>query len=322
MVGCVIVHNNRIIGEGWHQKAGTPHAEVNAIESVKQKELLPESTLYVNLEPCSHQGRTPPCADFIIENRIRKVVIGSVDTNEKVGGKGVKRLLENGVEVVSPVLENACRELNKRFYTFHEQKRPYIILKWAESRDGFIFPEQEKALSGSPYWISNKYSRQRVHQWRAEEAAILVGKNTVMQDDPELTPRDFKGNPILRLVIDRRLEIPMDKNIFDDSCPTFIYNEIKQIQKGSLTYVRLNFDGNVVRQLLDHLHENEIQSLIIEGGTYTIDKFIQTGLWDEARVFTGQADFKKGMRAPIFEGVLKKEIHIQDNVLRIYKPGL
>lgn len=322
MVGCVIVHNDRIIGEGWHHKAGEAHAEVVAIQSVKEKKLLAEATLYVNLEPCSHFGKTPPCADLIVDKGIKKVVIGTVDSHEKVGGKGVARLRENGVDVAINMLEMECRNLNRRFFTYHEKKRPYVILKWAQSKDGFIFPDREKDLSGTPYWISNTYSRQRVHQWRAEEASILVGKNTILQDDPVLNIRDFTGHPIIRLVIDRELELPLEKKVFNNAAETYIYNRVKQKQIGQLNYVKLDFDNDVIRQLLQHLYKLEVQSLIVEGGTHTIDAFINEGIWDEARVFSGMAHFGKGISAPLLSGRLEQEIRIQEDLLHIYKPGL
>lgn len=319
MVGSVIVHKEVIIGEGWHQKAGGPHAEVNAIDSVVKKELLPEATLYVNLEPCSHHGRTPPCADLILRTGIKKVVIGAVDTNKSVGGRGIKRLRENGVDVVVSVKEKDCRELNKRFFTFHEKKRPFVILKWAQSKDGFIFPDAKEVRKGKPFWISNEYSRQRVHQWRAEEAAILVGKVTVQQDNPKLNIRDFVGNPIIRIAIDRKLELAPPLNLFDGSVETIIYNDLKNETKGNLKFVKLDFSGKLVTQMMNHLHEKEVQSLIVEGGTYTLNSFIQAGIWDEAKVFWGQQNFGNGLKAPILNADEMYEENIGNNVLRVFK---
>lgn len=302
MVGCVIVHNGLIIGEGWHQKAGSPHAEVNAINAVKRKELLADSILYVNLEPCSHHGRTPPCADLIVKTGIPKVVVGVVDSHEKVGGKGISRLREKGVEVITPVLEKECRTLNKRFFTFHEKKRPYVILKWAQSRDGFIFPDAKTVKKGAPFWISNAYSLQLVHQWRAEEEAILVGKNTALQDNPKLNIRHYKGNSILRIVIDRRLELPRNLNFFDNSEETVVYNEIKEEVHGLLKYVKLDFSDDVIGQVMRDLHKQEVQSLIVEGGAFTLSAFLRAGIWDEIRVFEGESFFKNGIKAPLAEG--------------------
>lgn len=320
MVGSVIVHNSSIIGEGWHQEAGYPHAEVKAIASVKNKELLSESTLYVNLEPCSHHGRTPPCTDLIIKTGIKKVVIGTIDSNEKVGGQGIKRLRKNGVEVVVSVLESDCRTLNNRFFTFHEQKRPYVILKWAQSKDGYMFPDKEKVEKGKPYWISNTYSLQRVHQWRSEEASILVGKHTVLQDDPKLNIRDFAGNPITRIAIDRNLELPHTLHFFDKSSETIIYNEIKEELNGRLHYVKLDFSDQIIPQILKHLHEMQVQSLIVEGGAFTLNKFITSGFWDEARIFRSEQYFNNGLKAPVIDAVQLKEEHIAQNVLSVFKP--
>lgn len=317
MVGCVIVHNGLIIGEGWHQKAGLPHAEVNAINAVKRKELLSEAILYVNLEPCSHHGRTPPCADLILKSGIPKVVVGAVDSNEKVGGRGISRLRKMGVEVITPIMERACRDLNKRFFTFHEKKRPYVILKWAQSRDGFIFPDKEAAKKGAPFWISNIYSLQRVHQWRAEEAAILVGKNTVLQDDPKLNIRHYSGNPILRIVIDRKLEVPQDYNFLDNSEKTIVFNEKKEESYGGLEFVNLDFTQDVIGQMMNHLHSLEIQSLIVEGGAYTLNAFLKADVWDEARVFEGESFFKSGIKAPLLEGKPKlSESLLQDKLMK------
>lgn len=321
MVGSVLVRNDLIIGEGWHQKAGGPHAEVNAINSVSNKKMISEATLYVNLEPCSHHGKTPPCADYILSNGIKKVVIGAIDSNDEVGGKGVKRLRDNGVEVVVSVLENECRDLNKRFYTYHEKNRPFVILKWAQSKDGFIFPDPNKVQKGSPFWISNKYALQRVHQYRAEEAAILVGKNTVLQDDPQLNVRDFVGNQILRLVIDKKLEISKAMRVFDDSSKTIVYNEAKDSEDGHVVYVKLDFDQEVVPQIMSHLHDRGVHSLIVEGGSITLNSFIGSGYWDEARVFIGGETFENGIKAPVLNGILESKEVIDDNLLNIYKPA-
>jgi diaminohydroxyphosphoribosylaminopyrimidine deaminase/5-amino-6-(5-phosphoribosylamino)uracil reductase len=319
MVGSVVVHNDLIIGEGWHQKAGEAHAEVNAIKSVKDKKLLSEATIYVNLEPCSHYGRTPPCADLILEHKIKRVVIGSVDTNEKVGGKGIKRLKQHGVEVVYPIMEKECRDLNKRFYTFHEKNRPYVILKWAQSKDGYIFPELHKVTPGNPFWISNKYAQQRVHQYRAEEASILVGKNTVLQDDPKLNLRHFEGNDIMRLTIDKNLEIPDHMNFIDNSVKTIIYNDMKDEEHGETKYVRLNFSKELIGQIMDHLYAMDIQSLIVEGGAYTLSSFIKSGIWDEARVFESNENIHEGVKGPeLKEKPISQEV-LCDNTLFQYK---
>lgn len=319
MVGSVIVYNDIIIGEGWHQKAGEAHAEVNAIAAVKEKELLPMATLYVNLEPCAHYGKTPPCADLIIKSKIKRVVIGSIDTHNKVGGKGIKRLKAHGVEVIYSVLEQECRELNKRFFTYHEKTRPFVILKWAQSKDGYIFPDLSKVASGSPFWISNTYSLQRVHQFRSEEAAILVGKNTVLQDNPKLNLRHFEGNRILRIAIDRNLEVPNHMNFFDNSVETIIYNEKTDMVKESIHYIKLDFKKEVIAQIMSHLYHLEIQSLIVEGGAYTLNAFIKSGHWDEAKVFEGGQIFKNGIESPSIGVAPFSKEEILDDIMYVYK---
>ena len=222
-----------------------------------------------------------------------------------------------GVEVITPVMEKACRDLNKRFFTFHERKRPFVILKWAQSRDGFIFPDKGTVKKGAPFWISNNYSLQRVHQWRAEEAAILVGKNTVLQDDPKLNIRHYTGNSILRIVIDRRLELPQNLNFFDNSEETIVYNEKKEESQGSLKFVKLDFSEDVIGQIMKHLHSLEIQSLIVEGGAYTLNSFLKADVWDEARVFEGEPFFQSGIKAPLIEGTPKRsESLLEDKIMK------
>ena len=303
LVGSVIVYNNEIIGEGWHQKAGEPHAEVNAIDSVKDKSLLSKATIYVSLEPCSHFGKTPPCCDLIIANNIPNVVIGTMDPFAKVAGTGIKKLLEAGKNVTIGILEDECNELNKRFFTFHTKKRPYIILKWAESQDGFIAPlEREKK---EPVWITNEFSRQLVHKWRSEEQAILVGTNTVLEDNPSLTVRDWTGNNPIRIVLDQNNRIPKESPIFDNQAKTI------SISKDSI-----NFSNTIVTEIADFLFKNEIQSVIIEGGCQTLQSFIDANIWDEARVFKGAISLKNGIKAPLITSVnTKKEQLLEDQLL-------
>ena len=246
-------------------------------------------------------------------------MIGTVDTNSQVGGKGIKRLREHGVEVVVSVMEEAGRELNKRFFTFHEKKRPYVILKWAQSADGYIFPDAASVQKGIPFWISNSYSLQRVHQWRSEEASILVGKHTVQLDNPKLNVRDFAGNSILRIAIDRKLELARSLNFFDGSNETIIYNEEKDETIDRLNFVRLDFSKDIVTQIMRHLHRMEVQSLIVEGGAYTLNTFIDSGFWDEARIFQGEQHFEKGLKAPVIKTKQLVEAHIGNNLLHIYK---
>ena len=297
LVGSVIVHDGKIIGEGWHKKAGEPHAEVNAVNSVKDKSLLKDATIYVSLEPCSHFGKTPPCCDLIIANKIPNVVIGTIDPFAKVAGNGVKKLIENGKKVTIGILEDECNELNKRFFTFHQKNRPYIILKWAETADGFIAPlkKEEKA----PVWITNPYSRQLVHKWRTEEQAILVGTNTVLDDNPKLDARDFKGNNPIRVVWDKSNKITEKFHVKNQIIPSFFVTEIKNLtEKENIYYKNTIFDALLAKKTLDILFKKNIQSVIVEGGSQTLQSFIDANLWDEARVFVSENNFNEGIIAP------------------------
>ena len=297
LVGSVIVYENKIIGEGWHKKSGEPHAEVNAVNSVKDKSLLKKATIYVSLEPCSHFGKTPPCCDLIIQNKIPNVVIGTVDPNIKVAGNGIKKLMEAGIHVTVGILEEECNELNKRFFTFHEKKRPYIILKWAESQDGFIAPKEK--LEKKPVWITNPYSRQLVHKWRTEEQAILVGTQTAIDDNPKLNARDWSGNNPIRVVLDQNNRIPKDNYIFDNQVKTILFSKFKQaIEKENSIFEYIDFEQNIANQIIQSLYQHQIQSIIIEGGRQTLQTFIDANLWDEARIFVGSVEFKEGTKAP------------------------
>ena len=306
MVGSVIVYKNTIIGEGFTSPYGGNHAEVNAINSVSNKDVLKEATLYVTLEPCSHFGKTPPCSDLIVKHKIPNVVIGCVDDNEKVAGKGINKLRTSGCNVIVGVLENECKNHHKRFFTFHNKKRPYIILKWAETNDGFIAPETKNEQK--PVWITNAFSRQLVHKWRAEEQAILVGTNTVQEDNPSLTVRDWTGENPIRIVIDKNEKLSKTHTVFNADVETIL------ISKNNI-----NFSKNVAKQICDLLFEKHINSVIIEGGAKTLQSCIDANLWDEARVFTGQLEFKKGIKAPKFKGKLISEENIITDTLKIYK---
>lgn len=327
MVGAVIIHNDKIIGEGYTSPYGGSHAEVNAINAVNDKSLLKSATLYVTLEPCSHFGKTPPCSDLIVKHGIPNVVIGCIDDNPEVAGKGIKKLESAGCNVIVGVLEAECKAHHQRFFTFHNKKRPYIILKWAQSQDGFIAPirhyEQSEVISKStkrlpqqehllrndakPVWITNSYSRQLVHKWRAEEQAILVGTNTVIADNPSLTTRDYKGSNPIRVVIDRTKRLPKNASVFDHSAKTIVITEDK-----------IDFKQPIAKQICDHLYENDINSIIIEGGSQTLQTFIDQNLWDEARIFTGSTTFKNGIIAPKISGALLKNNHIlTDNLITL-----
>ena len=305
MVGAVIVFNDRIIGEGYTSAYGGNHAEVNAINAVKDKSILSKSTLYVTLEPCSHYGKTPPCSDLIIEHKISEVVIGCVDDNPEVAGKGIAKLRASGCKVTVDVLESQCKQHHKRFFTFHNKKRPYIILKWAETQDRFIAPKSKNEKK--PVWITNQYSRQLVHKWRAEEQAILVGTNTVIEDNPSLTIRDWKGENPVRIVLDKEAKLHSDFNVFK--------KEAKTIR---LTKSSIDFDQPIATQICNHLYKENINSVIIEGGLKTLQTFIDENLWDEAHVFTGNIDFREGVKAPLFTGNLIKESNINGDILKIY----
>ncbi|WP_152287589.1 bifunctional diaminohydroxyphosphoribosylaminopyrimidine deaminase/5-amino-6-(5-phosphoribosylamino)uracil reductase RibD [Flavicella marina] len=311
-VGCVVVYENKIIGEGFTSPYGGSHAEVNAIASVRDKTLLSKSTLYVTLEPCAHFGKTPPCADLIVKHKIPNVVIGCIDTHSVVAGKGVERLIENGCHVKVGVLENECLEQHKRFFTVQNKKRPYVILKWAQTKNGFIAPDQKEV--NRPVWISNVYAQQLVHKWRSEEHAILVGTNTAIADNPKLNVRSWGGVPPVRVVLDRTLRISKENSLYDLSQKTIfvvdVNTEFEASAEKQLFFESIDFSGNVVEQICEVLMRHHIQSIIIEGGTQTLNAFINSGIWDEARVFVGDVSFVNGVEAP----VISKEVFKKDAV--------
>jgi diaminohydroxyphosphoribosylaminopyrimidine deaminase/5-amino-6-(5-phosphoribosylamino)uracil reductase len=318
MVGSVIVYGDRIIGEGYHRKAGEPHAEVNAIGSVKERDLLTKSVLYVNLEPCAHTGKTPPCTDLIIKCRIPSVVIGTTDPHKAVSGKGIACLQQAGVAVRTGICRESCISLNRRFFTYHALKRPYVILKWAQSADGFIDVIREKSDPAQPNWISNELSRKLVHKWRSEEQAIMVGTHTALLDNPRLNVREWPGNNPLRIVLDRTLRLPATLHLFDNQIPTLIINEIRDAASGLCRYRKIPFDGNLLPSVMSLLHEQGIQSVIIEGGKRLLESFISSGLWDEARVFTGQKLFVSGIKAPEVDYAQKQKIWIENDLLTVH----
>jgi diaminohydroxyphosphoribosylaminopyrimidine deaminase / 5-amino-6-(5-phosphoribosylamino)uracil reductase len=314
MVGCVLVHDGQIIGEGFHEFYGGPHAEPNAIASVSQKELIPESTAYVSLEPCAHWGKTPPCANLLVKEGVKKVVIGALDSNPLVGGKGINILKTGGIEVVSGILASKVRAQNIRFFTYMEKQRPYIILKWAQTRDNFIAKNNYDSK-----WISNVYSRQLVHKWRSQEDAIMVGTQTAKYDNPRLNVRDWNGKNPLRIVIDRTLSLDSDLNLFDQSQATICYNQIKSEVLNNLEWVKLQM-GFEIEHILEDLFAKKIQSIIVEGGAQLLNKFIQLELWDEARVIVGMNEFGTGISAPLIGGRIKEELDIQGDKLSIRSP--
>jgi diaminohydroxyphosphoribosylaminopyrimidine deaminase/5-amino-6-(5-phosphoribosylamino)uracil reductase len=315
MVGCVIVYQDKIIGEGYHQKYGEAHAEVNAIHSVKNKELLSESTLYVNLEPCSHFGKTPPCADLIIKHQIKKVVVANLDTNPLVAGKGIQKLKNAGIEVQIGIMDKEGKSLNKRFFTFMRRMRPYIILKWAETADGYIAKENHDSK-----WISNSLSRRLVHKWRSEEDAIMVGTNTAFYDNPQLNVRDWVGRNPIRIVIDRNLRLPAHLYLFDRKQPTICYNSTKDNLSPNLEHIKIK-EGNFIKQVIENLYAKRIQSVLVEGGSGLMNSLLENDLWDEIRVFRTTICFGQGIKAPQIRGVLFDRATIQDNDLLIFRRG-
>lgn len=320
MVGSVIVYKDLIIGEGYHRKYGEPHAEVIAVNAVQNKNLLRESTMYVSLEPCSHYGKTPPCADMIIENGIPEVIIGSIDPNPKVKGGGIKKLRDAGIKVKTGILSEECKELNIRFFTYHNKKRPYIILKWAETADGFIDICRKDPEKIKYYWITNEYCKTLVHKWRTEEDAFMIGTNTVINDNPQLTARNYRGRNPVRVVIDNSLKTDLSFRIYDDSAKTIVLNSLKNEEiNNNIKYIKTDFSANSTRNIIKKLYEQKIQSVVIEGGAYTLEQFINEGLWDEARVFIGSKVFKKGVAAPSFKFLPFSEQTFDDSCLKIYR---
>jgi diaminohydroxyphosphoribosylaminopyrimidine deaminase/5-amino-6-(5-phosphoribosylamino)uracil reductase len=319
LVGSIIVHVDKIIGEGFHRQYGGPHAEVNAVDSVADKSLLSSSTLYVNLEPCSHTGKTPPCTDMIIKAGLPMVAIGTIDPNPLVSGNGIRKLEQAGIKVIYNILPDKCLVLNRRFFTFHVHRRPYIILKWARTADGFIDILRENPGMLQPTWISNDISRLLVHKWRAEEKAILVGTNTALLDNPRLSVREWPGNSPLRIVIDRELRLPKHLNLFDHSQPTLVFNGVTDSQQDKIQYVRLNFKGSVLGQMLNYLYAAGIQSLFVEGGKRLIESFLDEDLWDEARVFIGKKQFGSGIPSPVIRKVKPDEYKIREDLLLVYR---
>ena len=310
MVGCVVVHNDMIIGEGWHRKYGESHAEVNAISIVEDKSLLEECTVYVTLEPCSHYGKTPPCSDLLIEKKVKKVIVATQDSNPLVGGKGIAKLKETGIEVELGLMKEEASKLNRRFFTAINKKRPYIILKWAQTHDAFIAREDYDSK-----WISNDYSRKLVHKWRTEEDAIMVGTNTARYDNPQLNARQWQGKNPVRIVLDKNLSLNQDLNLFDGSQPTLCYNLLKS-EKNGVDYIQIR-EETVLQQIMDDLNDRHIQSIIVEGGAHLLNSFIEKNLWDEARIFTAPVTFGKGINAPNVTGKVQSVEFIDQDELKI-----
>lgn len=319
LVGSVIVHNERIIGEGYHRVFGQAHAEVNAIQSVTEKNRLTESTLYVNLEPCSHYGKTPPCTELIIKSGIPKVVIGMQDPFEKVAGRGIVALKKAGVDVLTSCLEDDCRHLNRRFITFQAKKRPFIILKWAQTLDGFMDMDRMQGETAHVNWITNDKLKLLVHRWRTEEDAVMIGTHTALNDNPQLTVRDWSGRNPIRLVLDEKLSLPTSLNVFDNSATTLVFTGVSAQNTDKMEYIQIDFHQDVLPQVMSFLYQRGIMSILVEGGRELLDSFISAGLWDEARIFTGNKVFRSGLQAPQLPGKLTDSIMYNQDRLVCYE---
>lgn len=317
MVGAVLVYNDRIIGEGYHQQYGQAHAEVSCLHSIREfdKEYISQSVMYVSLEPCAHFGKTPPCADLIIQHKIPKVVIGCRDPFKEVNGKGIEKLKAAGIEVELGIMEKECKELNKRFFTFYTKHRPYIILKWAQTADRKIANGIERLF------ISNELSNRLVHKWRSEEAAILVGTNTVLADDPSLTTRLWNGLSPVRLVVDMHLRLPSSLKVFNKKVKTVVFNVIKHREDGDILFYQVAEDVSLVHQILNALYQLKIQSVLVEGGARLLQSFINEGVWDEVRTITNrQLTTGNGLAAPLFDSATKEdELELSHDIIEIYK---
>lgn len=321
MVGSVVVYNDTIIGEGYHRKYGEAHAEVNAISMVKDKTLLEKATIYVTLEPCSHYGKTPPCAKLIIDSKIPRVVVGTIDIFSEVASRGIKMMQDAGIEVYVGFMNDQCIELNRRFFTFHQKKRPYIILKWAESIDHFIDIEREIDQPRESFKISNQLAHISVHKIRSDEMAIAVGRKTVENDNPSLNMRSWRGtNQPLRITVDRELTLNNNSSIFDGSIKTIVYTSKYKSSNNNVIFAQIDFEKDIIPQIVKHLHSLNIQSLIVEGGAYLINSFVKSGVWDEARRYTGNSYIEKGVAAPKLKSarLIKRET-LNDTLLEVFR---
>jgi diaminohydroxyphosphoribosylaminopyrimidine deaminase/5-amino-6-(5-phosphoribosylamino)uracil reductase len=316
MVGCVIVSDDMILAEGYHQIFGGPHAEVNAINKVKDTKTLKKAILFVSLEPCSHVGKTAPCADLIIKKGIQKVVIGTRDPNPLVGGKGIEKLKNAGIDVTEGVLEEQCLAINKRFFTFHEKQRPYVILKWAQTLDGFLDKIRDEDTQ-MVNWISAPETKTLVHKWRSEEQSILVGRNTIINDNPSLTVREYVGSNPTRLVIDSQLQISDSLNVYSEDAPTIVFNRLKDEQEKNIQFVKINETST--KNILDELYKRNIQSVFVEGGSRTLQYFIIDNVWDEARVIVGNKSFKEGYKAPVINRIPVETIRFGSDTIHFFK---
>lgn len=320
LVGCVLVHNNIIIGEGWHMQYGQAHAEVNALNSVKQKHLLPLATLYVNLEPCNHFGKTPPCADLIIAHQIKKVVVGMIDPYKKVAGQGIQKLKDAGIDVEVGILEAECQFLNRRFIKYVTQQKPYIILKWAQTFNGYIAPDATK-ISAAEFeiqrHITDRIVQRLVHKWRTQEDAIMVGTNTALFDNPALNAREWTGRNPIRIVLDKNLRLPIDLKLFDKSEPTIVFTSQKKESEHNLTFIQLDFEKNWLDEMLNELYKLKIQSVVLEGGTQLLNGVIANKIWDEAIIFTSPKTINDGIKAPLIYGKKIQQENIDGVIMNV-----
>ena len=316
MVGAVLVHEGRVIGEGWHERYGEAHAEVNCLAHVADEDrpLIPQSTMYVTLEPCAHWGKTPPCANRLVQEGVKEVVIANIDPFEKVSGNGISILKEAGIPVTAGVMAVEGKWVNRRFFCFHEQQRPYIILKWAESAEGFMAPADRSRKQ-----LSNAFSNQLVHQWRTEESAIIVGYQTALNDNPQLTARHYPGPQPLRIALDRKLQLPGSHQLFNGDAQTWILNEQVEEVRGNVALIQMDFEASVIPALLQKLYQNNKLSLIVEGGPVLLQSFIDAGLWDEARVFKTQVSIKEGIGSPkLMNAALSSKTPVANDVLELW----
>ena len=319
MVGSVIVYNNISIGEGYHREYGKAHAEVNAINSVKDTSLLSKSTLYVNLEPCAHHGKTPPCSDLIIEKKIKKVVIGCIDSFAEVSGKGIAKMRKAGIEVLVGILEQESLEINRAFFTFHSKKRPFIILKWAQTIDGFIDINRKETDAVAVNWITHPQMRLPVHKWRSEEDAILIGNGTLINDNPQLDTREWFGKNPLRVLLSDKNKLNKSYKIFDDSTPTVVFSMSENENTKNTEFIKLDKDSDSIKQVLSYLFKRDIQTIIIEGGRDTIQRFIDRNIWDEAKVLIGDKTFGDGLKAPHINCKHQQSFRIVNDTIIYYK---
>lgn len=323
LVGAVIVHDGHILGEGFHARAGEPHAEVIALSRVQERGLIRESDIYVTLEPCSHHGRTPPCAEMIVREGFKRVIIGTLDRSVKVAGRGVKILEKGGCDVVTGVMEKECREVNRRFFSWHEKGRPYIVLKWAETADGFLDAKRNPGMTKGPNWITGNPERLLVHKWRSEEHAVIIGENTLCNDDPLLDVRYWSGIDPVRVVISDSPDISTDYRMFSGKgAPVILFSACSGDKVPGIENYRTSDRDSTIREVLDELHKREIQSVLVEGGANILGQFIEAGLWDEARIFRGHINFGDGLRAPVLQGRIAESIDFQASRLEILRNGV